>query len=86
MLGLVVRKRVFGFPTRSCSNMPAQIQRLAKKMNFSLVASLDMILAKKGITKALIRLCGCAGWSAPLLFAHNHRQVFSYCGPVHDVA
>ena len=29
----------------------------------SLVASLDIILSNKGITKALIRLCGCAGWS-----------------------
>ena len=27
-----------------------------------------MILSNKPITKALIRLCGCAGWSAPLLF------------------
>ena len=28
-----------------------------------------MVLANKRITKALIRLRGCAGWSAPLLFA-----------------
>ena len=28
-----------------------------------------MILSKKRITKALIRLRGCAGWSAPVLFA-----------------
>ena len=27
-----------------------------------------MILSNKQITKALIRLCGCAGWSAALLF------------------
>ena len=32
------------------------------------IASLDMILSKKRITKVLISLCGCAGWSAPLLF------------------
>ena len=30
----------------------------------------------KGITKALIRLRGCAGCSAPLLFAKPRRQVF----------
>ena len=30
--------------------------------------SLDMILSNERKTKALIRLCGCAGWSAPLLF------------------
>ena len=42
----------------------------------SLVASLDMILSNKRITKALISLRGCAGWSAPLLFANPRRQVF----------
>ena len=33
------------------------------------------------ITKALIRLRGCADWSAPLLFANPRRQVFSRRGP-----
>ena len=32
--------------------------------------------------KALIRLCGCAGWSAPLLFACDKRQVFSLSGSI----
>ena len=32
---------------------------------------------KKRKTKALIRLRGCAGWSAPVLFATPRRQVFS---------
>ena len=36
-----------------------------------LVASLDMILSNKRITKALIRLHGSAGWSVPLLFANT---------------
>ena len=39
-------------------------------------ASLDMILPKTRITKALIRLRGCAGWSAPVLFA-NPEDSFS---------
>ena len=39
------------------------------------------MLSKQGITKALIRLRGCAGWSAPLLFANRQRQVFSRLGP-----
>ena len=39
------------------------------------------MLSKQGITKALIRLRGCAGWSAPLLFANLGRQVFSRRGP-----
>ena len=33
------------------------------------------------ITKALIGLHGCAGWSAPVLFASPLRQVFSRRGP-----
>ena len=40
-----------------------------------------MILSKKRMTKALIRLGGCPGWSAPVLFANHRRQVFSRRGP-----
>ena len=40
------------------------------KIEFSLVASLYMIVSNKLITTALVRLCGCAGWSAPLLLAN----------------
>ena len=40
-----------------------------------------MILSIKQITKALIRLRGCAGWSAPLLFANPKRQVLLRRGP-----
>ena len=36
-----------------------------------------MILLNKRITKALIRLHGCAGWSAPFLFA-NTKDRFSH--------
>ena len=41
-----------------------------------------MVLFKKRITKALIRLRGCAGWSAPVLFANPLRQVFLRRGPI----
>ena len=40
-----------------------------------------MILSNKRMTKALIRLRGCAGWSVPLLFANHRRQVFLRRGP-----
>ena len=40
-----------------------------------------MILFKKWITKALISLHGCPGWSAPLLFLIPRRQDFSRRGP-----
>ena len=67
------------FPTRSYQNQPAQLQRLAIIVK-SLVARFDRILFNKQITKALISLRGCAGWSAPLLFANPQRQVFSRQG------
>ena len=34
-----------------------------------------MVLSKKRITKALIRLRGCAGWSAPMLFANPEDSI-----------
>ena len=37
-----------------------------------------MILSNKQITKALIRLRGYAGWSAPSFFTNPRRQVFSH--------
>ena len=39
-----------------------------------------MILSSKRITKALISLHGCPGWSAPLLFPNPLRQVLSRRG------
>ena len=40
-----------------------------------------MIFSKTRITKALIRLRGCAGLTAALLFANLRRQVFLCHGP-----
>ena len=40
----------------------------------------DFKLSKQWTIKALIRLRGCAGWSAPLLFAYDIRHVFSWPG------
>ena len=40
----------------------------------------DTTLSSQRTTKALIRLRGCAGWSAPLLFAYDIRHVFSWPG------
>ena len=40
----------------------------------------DIILSKQRTTKALIRPCGCAGWSVPLLFAYDIRHIFSWPG------
>ena len=42
-----------------------------------------MVLSNKRITKSLIRLRGCAGWTAHVLFANHRRQVFSRRGPIY---
>ena len=42
-----------------------------------------MTCFNKLITKALIRLRKCAGWSALLLLANHRRQVFMRRGPIH---
>ena len=54
---------------------------IARKLVFCLkqVLILHFLI---NITKALIRLRGWAGWSAPLLFANHQRQVLSRRGPL----
>ena len=48
----------------------------SKTTEILLVASLNMILSKTRITRVLIRLRGCKGWSAPVFCANPRRQVF----------
>ena len=45
------------------------------------IASIHIILSKQRTTKVLIRLRGCAGWSAPLLFVYGIRHIFAWPGP-----
>ena len=42
--------------------------------------STHTILSRQRTTKELIRLRGCASWSAPLLFAYGIRHIFSWPG------
>ena len=76
-LGLVARKPVFGVCYKARVKL---VSSATEKIEISPVASLHMLLPKNRITKALIRLRECTGWSGPVLFA-NPRQVFSCCGP-----
>ena len=69
-------------------NARKSVFRISDKVRFKqqkieswLVASFDMVLSKKRMTKALIRLCRCAGWTAPFLFANHRRPVFWRWGP-----
>ena len=55
--------------TKGDSNQYPQLQRLARLLKLRLKqVYIDMKLSSKRITKALVSLCGCAGWSASLLF------------------
>ena len=69
-----------GFATRVDSNQSAQSQNLGRGLKFSDKETRGIMLSRQRTTKVLIRLRGCAGWSAPLLFEFGINR-FS-----HDVA
>ena len=74
-MGLVVTKPVFRTSDKARLKPACSATETSYQIEIWLVASLDIILSNKRITKALIRLCGWAGWSAPLLFANHRRHV-----------
>ena len=76
-----MRKPVFGLSDKARLKPVPSATETSENSKFSLVARLDMILSNKLMSKALIRLGGCAGWSASLLFANPERQVYSRRGP-----
>ena len=78
---LVARKPSFVVSDKASFKPASSATETSWKIEISSVARLHMILSEKRITKALIRLCGCAGWSATVLFANPRRQVFSHRGP-----
>ena len=77
-MGRVARKPVFKVSEKArLKPISSATETIAsKKIEMSLVASLDMIFSKKRITKALISLRGYAGWSAYMVFA-NPEDRFS---------
>ena len=54
-------------------------------LEISAIESRDIILSKQRTTKALIRLHGCAGWTAPFLFAYDIRHIFSWPGSYKNI-
>ena len=76
------RKPDFGISDKVRFQPACSATKTTQKIEFFLVVILDMILSNKGIKKALIRLCECAGWSAPLLFANPRKQVFLASRPI----
>ena len=75
-MSLIATKPVFRVSDKARLKPVSSATGTSFKIENCLVASLDMILSNKRITKVLIRLRGFAGWSAPLLFA-NPEDRFS---------
>ena len=80
-MGRETRKLVFWVSDIARLKPVSSVTETRLKSEISSVASLDILLSKQRITKALIRLRGCSGWSAPLLFPNPRRQVFLCRGP-----
>ena len=63
------------FSTRSGSKKAYSSSEMSWNLEISPVASLAIIISSERITKVLIRLRGCAGWSVPSLFATQEDRV-----------
>ena len=75
-LSLLSRKHVFGVSDEASFKPVSSATEISYIVEISPFANLHMIRFKKRITKALIRLRGCAGWSAPL-FSQTPEDRFS---------
>ena len=69
------------FLTMYDSNLVYSATKNSQSIEILYEISLYALLCRKLITKALIRLCRSAIWSAPVLFANPGRQVFLRQGP-----
>ena len=81
LVGLEATKPVFGDSDKTRLKPISSATKTSYKIDNSLVASLDRILSNERITTALIRLRGCAGWCATLLFAKPEDR-FSWSRPI----
>ena len=80
-MGLHVRKPVFRVSDEVRFQPACSATETSYKIEISLIASLDMILSDKCITKVLIRLRGYVGWSVPVLFANPLKIGFLLSWP-----
>ena len=83
---LVATKPVFRVSVKARLKPVSSATKTNQNIEILLEACLDMVLFKKGMTKALISLLGCAAWSGPLVFANPRRQVFMCRGPYATVS
>ena len=67
----ITRKSVFGVSDQVRLKPACSATEASQCLEILDIETRGIILSRKRTTKALIRLRGCAGWSAPLLFAYG---------------
>ena len=67
----VTRKPVFGVCDQVRLEPACSATETSLRLEISDIETKDIILSRQWTTKSLIRLRGCAGWSASLLFAYG---------------
>ena len=70
-MSLVIRKPVFGVCDQVRHKPSCAATEARWRLEISDIETRSIILSRQWTTKVLIRLFGCAGWSAPLLFAYG---------------
>ena len=82
---LVMTKPVFGVCDQVRHKPACAAIEARKRLKNSDMETRSIILSRQRTTKALVRLRGCAGWSAPLLFAYSINrfshdvELLKYC-------
>ena len=79
-MSLVTRKPVFGVCDHGRLKPACEATETRQRLEILDIETWGIILSRQRTIKALIRLRGCAGWSALLLFAYGKSQVFSWRG------
>ena len=70
-MSLVTRKPVFEVFDQIRLKLACSATETSKSLEILYLVSIEIILSRQQTIKALIRLHGCGGWSAPLLFAYG---------------
>ena len=65
---------VFGISDQVRLKLTCSATEAIYSLEILYIASRGIILSRQRTTKALIRLRGCTGWSAPLLFAYRKNR------------
>ena len=76
-----MRKPVFGVSDKARLKPVSPATETNWKFKISLVVGLDVVLSNKEITKELLRMHGCTGWSSPLLLPTFEDRFLTSRGP-----